>query len=146
MKHLARIFRQVIVIAPILWLLELFQNKLYFLATGKWGWVYPGSPYHWFSFETLPNWGLSVVVIYIVYQSWFMRRYTSTLKRILIIGIMGAILEYANGFAYHHFTGSYLFIWEASKLKYIDFIAIPMWWFNAAIYHFLSCKLLNLQR
>lgn len=146
MKHIPRVIRQVIVIAPILWLLELFQNKLYFLATGKWGWVYPNSPYHWFSFETLANWALTVVVIYIVYRVWFIPRYTGILTRILIIGLMGVILEYANGFLYHHVTGSYLFVWEHSRFKYIDFIAIPMWWVNAAAYHFLSVKLVNLHR
>lgn len=146
MKHVIRIFKQVIVIAPILWLLELFQNKLYFLATGKWGWVYPNSPYHWFTFETLANWGMSVIVIYIIYRVFFIPKYTSTLVRILIIGIIGFILEYANGFFYHQLTGSYLFIWEHSRFTYIDLIALPMWWFNAAVYHFLSIGLLNLHR
>lgn len=146
MKHLHRIIRQVVVIAPILWLLELFQNKLYFTATGKWGWVYPGSPYHWFSFETLTNWGLSVAVFYIVYRCWFIPKRLHTVKRIFIIGVMGLVLEYANGFLYHQVTGSYLFIWEQSRFTYIDYIAIPMWWFNAAVYHFMSGKFLNLHR
>jgi len=146
MLHFNRIIRQVIVIGPILWLLELFQNKLYFIATGKWGWVYPGSPYHWFSFETLPNWGLSVVVIYIVYRMLFIPKRINVFLCIFIIGIMGVILEYANGFLYHHVTGHYLFIWEYSWFKYIDFIAIPMWWLNAAVYHFLTFKLLDLHK
>ena len=146
MKHIPRIFKQIIIIAPILWLLELFQNRLYHTATGQWGWIYPNSPYHWFTFETLGNWALSVAVIYIVYRIWFIPRYTGVLTRILIIGLMGAVLEFANGFLYHHFTGSYLFVWEHSRLKYIDFIALPMWWINAAVYHFLSLKLVNLHR
>jgi hypothetical protein len=141
-----RIIRQVIVVGPMLWLLELFQNKLYFLSTGKWGWIYPGSPYHWFSFESLPNWCLSVVVIYIIYRVWFMPKQMNALLCIGIIGIIGVGLEYANGFAYYQVTGRYLFIWENSWFKYIDFIAIPMWWFNAAVYHLLTFKLINLHR
>jgi len=146
MKHIPRILKQIIVISPILWLLELFQNWLYHSVTGKWGWIYPDSPYHWFSFETLGNWALSVVVIYTVYRIWFIPRYTGVLTRILVIGAMGVVLEYANGFLYHQFTGSYLFVWEHSRFKYIDFIALPMWWVNAAVYHFLSLKLVNLHR
>lgn len=146
MKHIPRILRQVIIIAPILWLFELLQNRLYFEATGKWGWIYPNSPYHWFSFETLINWALTVLVIYIIYRIWFIPRYTKLMPRIVIIGMIGVVLEYANGLLYHQFTGSYLFVWEHSQLKYIDFIAIPMWWVNAAIYHFMSVNLVNLHR
>ena len=146
MTHLIRIIQQVIVIAPVLWLLELFQNRLYFIATGKWGWVYPGSPYHWFSFETLSNWALSVIVIYAVYRIWFIPKNKNFIFRIVIIGIMGLVLEYFNGLIYHEFTGNYLFIWEHSRFKYIDFIALPMWWVNAGVYHFLSCKLLKLHQ
>jgi len=144
MQQLIIILRQVIFIAPILWILELFQNWLHFLATGKWGWVYPGSEYHWFSFQTLGNWALSVVVIYLVYRLWFNPKKTNTLLRIFIVGIMGLVLEWCNGFLFFQFTGNHLFIWESSSFLYIDYIAMPMWWFNAAVYHFLSMKLINL--
>ncbi len=146
MKHIPRLIRQIIIITPILWLLELFQNRLYHSATGKWGWVYPGSPHGWFSFETLGNWALAVVVMYLLYRIWFIPRYSRLLTRIFIIGIIGVFLEYTSGLLFHHLTDSYFFIWEHSRFRYIDFIALPMWWVNAAVYHFMSLGLVNLHR
>ena len=66
------------------------------------------------------------------------------LKSILIIGVLGVILEWCNGFLIHHLTGENMFIWEQSYFVYIDFIALPMWWFNASVYHFMSNVFLNL--
>jgi len=144
MDNVKNIVRQVVLIGPLLWLLELFQNKLYFFATGKWGWVYPQSPYHWFSFETLPNWGLSVVVFYFIYRFWFRPKKMSVAASILIIGILGVVLEWCNGFLMHRLTGEPMFIWEHSSFLYIDYIAFPMWWFNASVYHFMSAVFFKL--
>lgn len=144
MEQIKNVVRQVAVIGPWLWLLELFQNKLYYFATGRWGWVYPQSPYHWFTFETLPNWCLSVFVFYWIYRLWFGPKNMNPIMRIFIIGVLGVILEWCNGFLIHQITGKPLFLWENSSLLYIDYIALPMWWFNASVYHFMSTGFLNL--
>jgi len=144
MNFIIILLRQLIFIGPILWLLELFQNRLYFMATGKWGWVYPDSPWHWFSFQTLPNWTASVAVMFLLYRFWLYPKKINVVLRITIVGLAGFLLEYLNGFAFFSFTGKYLFVWEQSSLVFIDWIALPMWFFNAAVYHFLSCTLINM--
>ena len=142
--HIKAVLRQVLYIAPMLWILELFQNWLYHAATGNWGWVYPGSQYHWFSFQTLGNWAMSVVVIYILYAALLRPKKAHWIVKVLVVALVGFVLEWVNGYLYLALTGEYLFLWEQSAFRFIDYIAFPMWIFNAVVYHVMSSVLVNL--
>ncbi|HMB20937.1 MAG TPA: hypothetical protein VKQ10_07710 [Spirochaetota bacterium] len=142
--HIAAVLRQVLYIAPMLWILELFQNWLYHGVTGNWGWVYPGSQYHWFSFQTMGNWAMSVIVFYILYAAVLRPRRVHWLINILVVALTGFILEWVNGYLYLALTGEYLFLWEQSAFRFIDYIALPMWVVNGAVYHIMSTVFVNL--
>ena len=87
---------------------------------------------------------MSVVVFYFIYRFWFRPKEMSAVASILLIGVLGFILEWCNGFLMFQLTGKHMFIWENSSFLYIDYIALPMWWFNASVYHFMSSVLFNL--
>jgi len=137
---------QAFYVAPVLWLFEVLQNKIFALFTGTYGWIYPASSYHWFTFETIPNWGLSVIVIAAMYRYLFDSRQTPFLMRLLIVALTGFTLEWINGYLYNAVTGSPLFFWPGSAMVYIDFIAFPMWIVNALIYHLMAVTLIDLQK
>jgi len=144
MRFIRPMFTQVVFIAPALWLLGIFLNWLYHSATGGWGWIYPHTSYRFFSFMSLGNWVLAVIVIYLAYRLWFIPGNVNFLLRIGIIACLGFIVEFLNGYTHFYFTGEFFFVWPGSGQRFIAPIALPMWVLNAAVYHYLSVRLVNL--
>lgn len=132
------IILQSVTIGPVLWLFEILQNAIYMIFTGNWGWIYPASPYHFFSFQSIPLWLTAVAVIFTVYRFLFLPRNMKFIYRIIITALIGFILEWTNGYTYNLMTSHHMFIWEKSAFLYIDFIAYPMWCINALIYEIMS--------
>ncbi len=86
---------QILYLAPVFWLLELTQNQLFRLVQGEWGWVYPASPYGWFSFGSLTLWAGAIFLLWTLHYYWFYPKKVSVWRRVLI----GAAFTWTGGVA-----------------------------------------------
>jgi hypothetical protein len=131
-------FRHQIFLTPLLWFVELLQNQLYRLIAGDWGWIYPQSPYHWFSFLSLANWSFAVVVYSLLFRWWFDPQAVPAWIRWPVMCVAGFASEFLTGLAWHLATGQYFFIWTHSPLPYIEIWALPLWFSTAILFDLLN--------
>lgn len=132
---------QIFLLTPIFWFNELLQNFLYNLLSGHWGWIYPASPYYWFTFTTLINWLVGVSIIFFLYQEIFMPRKLSFSFRIGSISILGFLGEYLSNFLITYFSGKVFIVWLNSPLIYIGWLALPLWCWDAFLFEWFYRKI-----
>lgn len=135
---------QILYLTPIFWLLELAQNQLFRLVQGEWGWVYPASPYGWFSFGSLTLWAGAITLLWTLHYFGFYPRKVSVWRRVLISAVILWAGEWLGGFLADKVFGSPLQVWPGSPLVYVSFGAIFFWVSNACIYHLLSVNAVDL--
>jgi hypothetical protein len=135
---------QILYLAPVFWLLELTQNQLFRLAQGEWGWVYPASPYGWFSFGSLALWAGAIFLMWTLHYYWFYPKKVTVWRRVLIGAAVSWCGEWVGGFIADKILGSPLQVWPGSPLVYVSFGAIFFWVSNACIYHLLTVNAVDL--
>jgi hypothetical protein len=135
---------QVLFITPLFWLMELAQNNVWRWVTGQWGWVYPTSPYGWFSFNSMVLWAGAVLTFWSLHCFWFYPREVPTWLRIVVGGVAGWAGEWVGGYLAVHLTGSPLHVWPGSPLVYISVPALFFWMSNVVTYHLLTVNVVDL--
>jgi hypothetical protein len=135
---------QVLYLAPLLWLLELSQNQAWRAVNGTWGWVYPDSPYEWFSFGSMVLWAGAVFLMWTMYYYWFYPKGVKPWTRVLIASVVCWAGEWVGGFLSVQLTGKHLQVWPDSKLVYVSFPAIFFWVSNVIVYHLLTVYVVDL--
>src|SRR6218665_117745 len=129
---------QILYVAPLLWLLELLQNQAWRAANGTYGWVYPDSPYGWFSFGSMVLWVGSVFLMWTLHYYWFHPKQFRLWTR---VGIASAICwagEWVGGFMAVELTGKHLHVWPGAALVYVSFPVLFFWVSNVIVYHLLT--------
>lgn len=111
---------------PFFWFFELLQNLAYKATIGEYGWVYPTESSHWYSFRTLPSWGIALAVMLFV-DKFFRAKNYSLLTICLTAGSICWGLEWCNGFLWAELLQQPLYIWTFSPLKYVGIEAIVLW-------------------
>ena len=135
---------QILYLTPFFWLLELAQNQLFRLVQGQWGWVYPASPYGWFSFGSLTLWAGGIALLWTLHYFWFYPKKVSVWRRVLISAVLLWAGEWLGGFLADKVFGSPLQVWPGSPLVYVSFGAIFFWVSNACLYHLLTVNAVDL--
>jgi hypothetical protein len=135
---------QILYLTPIFWLLELTQNQLFRIVQGDWGWVYPSSPYHWFSFASLMMWALGIGLMWTLHYYWFYPKRLTVWRRVAYGTVITWCGEWVGGYVADHVFGSPLQEWTGSPLKYVSFGAIFFWMSNVIIYHLLTVNAVDL--
>ena len=135
---------QMLYLVPLLWLLELFQNQAWKAVNGTYGWVYPDSPYGWFSFGSMTLWAGAVFLMWTLQFYWFHPRKTRVWTRIAITSVVCWVGEWVGGYFSVHLTGKHLQVWPGAMLVYVSFPAIFFWVSNAIVYHLLTVYVIDL--
>ncbi|XXF77804.1 hypothetical protein P2318_32855 [Myxococcaceae bacterium GXIMD 01537] len=135
---------QVLFITPLFWLMELAQNHLWRAVSGDWGWVYPASPYGWFSFPSMVLWAGAVGIFWALHYFWFYPRDVSPWLRVLVGGLAGWAGEWVGGFLALRLTGQPLHVWPHSPLVYISVPAVFFWMSNVVVYELLTVNVVDL--
>jgi hypothetical protein len=142
---LHRFLNQILFISPLFWFMELLQNKIYLLALDRYGWGYDPDPQgrltSWYSFRSLLPWVTTVAVFSLLDTFWFERRRLALPLRMLIAGVIGFAGEWCTGFVSDRMLGHCLQIWPGSPLVYIAFSALPFWFIDYAVFHWLTREL-----
>lgn len=135
---------QILYLTPIFWLLELTQNQLFRLAQGKWGWEYPSSPYHWFSFSSMTVWALGIGLMWTLHYYWFYPKRVTVWRRVAYGAAITWCGEWVGGYVADKILGTPLQMWPGSQLVYVSFGAIFFWVSNVIIYHLLTVNAVDL--
>jgi len=135
---------QILYMAPLFWLLELSQNQAWKAANGEFGWVYPDSPYRWFSFGSMILWAGSVFLMWTLHYYWFYPKGMKLWTRIAIASVVCWVGEWVGGFLAVQLTGQHLHVWPGSKLVYVSFPALFFWVSNVIVYHLLTVYVVDL--
>ncbi len=142
---LHRFLNQILFISPLFWFLELLQNKVYLFTIGRYGWGYEpdahGKLTTWYSFRSLLPWCTTVVVFSLLDEFWFERRRMPLPVRAVIAGLIGFGGEWTTGFISDHLMGHCLQIWPESSLVYISISALPFWFVDYVVFHWLTREL-----
>ncbi|MBJ6766167.1 hypothetical protein JGU66_35900 [Myxococcaceae bacterium JPH2] len=143
-SFLGVLVRQVLYITPLFWFLELSENVAWRWMNGTWGWVYPESPYEWFSFNSLFLWAAAVTMLWALHHFWFYPRRVKLWQRLITSTVIGWMGEWFAGFiaaeVFHH----PLQIWPNSQLVYVSFSALFFWLSNTILYHLLTLNVVEL--
>lgn len=135
---------QVLFITPLFWFMELAQNHLFLWATGQWGWVFPESPYEWFSFGSIGLWAGAVGLFWSLHYFWFYPRNVKPWVRIVVGGLAGWAGEWVSGYVAAHVLGKPLQVWPGSPLVYVSFPALFFWMTDVVTYHLLTVTVMDL--
>lgn len=136
--HAQNLASQVFHLAPLFWLLELSQNVAWRWMNGEWGWVYPASAYHWFSFGSLVLWASAVCLMWSLHTFWFEPRRVKLWRRIVYGGAVTWGGEWLGGFLAVQLTGEPMQVWPGSSLVYVSYPAIFFWVSNITVYFLLT--------
>ncbi|MCP3143940.1 hypothetical protein [Pyxidicoccus xibeiensis] len=142
--YLRVLLTQVLYIAPLFWFMELAQNIAWKQMNGEWGWYYPESPYHWFSFGSLILWTGCVGLLWSMHCLWFYPRRMTVWPRILISAVVCWLGEWFGGYVAANVFGHPLQVWPGSPLVYVHYSALFFWVSNAVIYHLLTVNVVDL--
>jgi hypothetical protein len=135
------LFIQVLYIPFIFWFIELGQNMLTHAVTGKYGWIYPSSPYNWFCFESLISWTTMVVIFWNLYWWLLLPKKINFWVGIAITTVVGWISEWIFGATAIFLLGHPMQIWPNSPLVYVSFFAIVWWFMNSLLFYMLVIKI-----
>jgi hypothetical protein len=142
---LHRLLNQVLFISPLFWFMELAQNKLYLLATDRYGWGYEPDAHGvltaWYSFRSLLPWVITVAAFSLLDSLLFERWRLSLIVRVLIAGTVGLIGEWTIGLTFDRVLGHCLQIWPQSRFVYVSPSALPFWCFDYVVFHWLTREL-----
>ena len=119
-------------LGPILWIQELLQNILTQAVTGDWGWIYPRSEHHWWSFHTMPSWGALAAAWLLLNVKVLEPRKMDIPTRLIIMAAVGWIIEYLNGFIQEHSGSEGLQVWPGSPLRYVTY-GCYLWWLQNGV-------------
>lgn len=147
-KVVAAFFRalglQLLFITPLFWCLELSQNVAWRWVNGDWGWVYPGSTHHWFSFSSLGLWAGAVALLWVLHTFWFQPWQTKAWQRIITSTLLCWMGEWFVGFLAAEVFNTPFLVWPGTQLVYVSFSALFFWLGNVLIYHLLTQKVTDL--
>jgi hypothetical protein len=135
---------QILYVAPLLWLLELAQNQAWKAVNGTYGWLYPDSPYGWFSFGSMVLWVGSVFLMWTMHYYWFHPRQLKAWARVGIGSVVCWVGEWIGGFMAVALTGKHLHVWPGATLVYVSGPAIFFWVSNVIVYHLLTVHVIDL--
>jgi hypothetical protein len=135
---------QILYLTPIFWLLELTQNQLFRIVQGEWGWIYPSSPYHWFSFGSLMLWAGCIFLLWTLHYYWFYPKRVTVWQRVAFGTVITWAGEWLGGYLMDKVVGSPLQVWPGSPLVYVSFGALFFWMSNVIIYHLLTVNAVDL--
>lgn len=138
MKFLKALGWQLLLLVPLFWLIELAQNQAYRLVLGDYGWHYPQSPHHWFSFLSLPSWGIAITAMALVERHGARPGQWREAWACLVAGSVCWALEWGNGWFHAEVLGAPLYVWPFSPLRYVGPEALLWWWGNAWLYRRLA--------
>lgn len=147
-KNPATYFRilltQVLYIAPLFWFMELSQNVAWRWVNGDWGWYFPESPYHWFSFESIILWAGCVVLLWSMHYFWFYPRRMKLWTRVALSAPACFVGEWVGGYVAANVFDHPLQVWPGSPLVYVHYSAIFFWMSNVIVYQLLTVNVVDL--
>ena len=135
---------QILYLTPFFWLLELTQNQLFRWVQGEWGWIYPASPYHWFSFASLAMWAIGIGLMWTLHYYWFHPKQLPVWRRVAWGTVIAWCTEWLGGWVADKVLGAPLQVWPGSPLVYVSFGAIFFWMSNVALYYLLTVHAVDL--
>ena len=135
---------QILYLAPLLWLMELAQNQAWRAANGTYGWVYPDSPYGWFSFGSMTLWAGAVFLMWTMHYYVFHPRRVRIWSRVAIASLVCWVGEWVGGYLSVQLTGKHLHVWPGSSLVYVSGPALFFWVSNVIVYHLLTVNVVDL--
>jgi hypothetical protein len=144
LKYARVLATQILYLTPFFWLLELTQNQLFRMAQGDWGWIYPSSPYHWFSFASLAMWSLCIWLLWTLHYYWFHPKRVSLWRRVAYGTVIAWFGEWLGGWVAANVLGVQLQHWPGSPLVYVSFGAIFFWMSNVTLYTLLTVHVVDL--
>ena len=134
----------------VFWFVELGQNTLTYKVTGQHGWIYPTSPYGWFSFESLISWTTMVIIFWSMYWFVFIPFRLPFWFSMGVSTIVGWVSEWLFGALAVPLFGHPMQIWPRSPLVYVSYFAIVWWFMNSVLFYILvilvptiAAKLIN---
>ncbi len=147
-KNPATFFRilltQVLYIAPLFWFMELAQNVAWRWVNGDWGWYFPESPYHWFSFASIILWAGCVMLLWSLHYFWFYPRRVKLWTRVGIGAAACWAGEWVGGFVAANVFNHPLQVWPGSPLVYVHWCALFFWVSNVIVYQLLTVSVVDL--
>ncbi|WP_141617130.1 hypothetical protein [Myxococcus sp. AB036A] len=135
---------QVLYVAPLFWFMELAQNVAWRWMNGDWGWVFPKSPYHWFSFGSLILWAGCVALLWSLHFFWFYPRRVKVWSRLAIGAGVCWTGEWVGGYVAANVFNHPLQVWPGSPLVYVHYSALFFWVSNCIVYHLLTNDVVDL--
>ncbi len=135
---------QVLYVAPLFWFMELAQNVAWRWMNGEWGWMYPKSPYHWFSFGSLILWAGCVALLWSLHYFWFYPRRVKVWPRLAIGAVVCWVGEWIGGYIAANVFNHPLQVWPTSPLVYVHYSALFFWVSNCIVYHLLTIDVVDL--
>lgn len=135
---------QVLYVAPLFWFMELSQNLAWRWMNGDWGWVFPKSPYHWFSFGSLFLWAGCVALLWSLHFFWFYPRRVKLWPRLAIGAVVCWVGEWVGGYIAANVFNHPLQVWPGSPLVYVHYSALFFWVSNCIVYHLLTNDVVDL--
>lgn len=142
--YLRVLLTQVLYITPVFWFMELAQNVAWRQVNGDWGWVFPKSPYHWFSFGSLILWAGCVSLLWSLHFFWFYPRRVKVWTRLAIATVVTWAGEWFGGYVAANVFGHPLQVWPGSPLVYVHYSAIFFWLSNCIVYHLFTVNVVDL--
>ena len=85
--------------------------------------------------------GTTVAAFSLLDTFWFERRRTPLPLRMLIAGFIGFLGEWTTGFMSDRVLGHCLQIWPESPLRYVSPSALPFWFLDYVVFHWLTREL-----
>lgn len=135
---------QVLYIAPLFWFMELAQNVAWRWVNGDWGWIFPESPYNWFSFASIILWAGCVVLLWSLHYFWFHPRRVKVWTRVALGAVACFVGEWVGGFLAANVFNHPLQVWPGSPLVYVHWCALFFWVSNVIVYQLLTVNVVDL--
>lgn len=135
---------QVLYITPLFWFMELLQNLGWKAVAGSYGWVFPESPYNWFSFASMGLWAGSVGIMWTLHYFWFYPKGVKPWLRWLIAGAVCWGGEWSAGYLSVHVIGYPMQVWPGAALVYVGIPALVLWVGDVVVYQVLTQYLVDL--
>src|SRR3989338_886660 len=104
----------------------------------SYGWVYPSSPYNYFTFSSVQSWAVMPILFWAIYYYFLLPRNTNKWLGFVINGTAGYVTEFIIGYITAEILHQTMQEWPNSPFKFVGGLSCYcLWLSNAALYYWL---------
>ena len=112
------------------------------LIINSYGWIYPTSPYNYFTFDSVKSWAIMPILFFTIYYFFLIPKKINIWLGFVITGTAGYVTEFIVGYVSAVIFHETMQEWPNSKLKFVGGIgSYILWILDAVMYYWLVFKM-----